>query len=134
MSSAALDTSVVMRLLSGIPAAQAKKALAAVTDRIESGAGVFVSDLVVAEVYFALQHHYKVPKDKALDLLRSFLSEDGITCTGAAAEVLKTPRLSNAKPGFVDRLIYAEGIGVAEEFLTFELATARLPHVTVLKS
>lgn len=123
-----------MRLLSGIPEAQAKTALAAVTERIESGSGVFVSDLVVAEVYFALQHHYKVPKDKALDLLSSFLSEDGITCTGAAAEVLKTPRLSSAKPGFVDRLIYAEGIGVAEEFLTFESAAARLPHVTVLKS
>jgi predicted nucleic-acid-binding protein len=134
VSSVALDTSVVMRLLSGIPEAQAKAALEAVISRIESGAGVFVSDLVVTEVYFALQHHYKVPKDEALDLLRAFLSEDGITCTGAAAEVLKTPRLSSAKPGFVDRLIYAEGIGVAEGFLTFESASAKLPHVTVLKA
>lgn len=133
MKSASLDTSVVMRLLTGVPETQAKAALAAITARIESGSGVFVSDLVVAEVYFALQFHYKVPKDKALALLGSFLSEDGVMCTGAAAEVLKTSRLSSAKPGFIDRLIYAEGIGAAEEFLTFERASARWPRVTVLK-
>ena len=134
MKSAALDTSVVMRLLTGMPRAQAEHALDELTTILTSGGAVFVSDLVISEVYFALQHHYQVPKEAALVLLAEFVTASGVTATGAAADVLRTPRLASAKPGFVDRLIHAEGIGVAEELLTFEAAGRKLKHTRVLNS
>lgn len=133
MKSAALDTSVVMRLLTGAPEAQAKVAFHAFSARLASGGAVSISDLVVSEAYFALQHHYKVPKAEALKLLRSFVFDSGVQSTGSAGKVLQTPRLATAKPGFIDRLIHAEGVDVAEEFLTFETAAAKLKNARVLK-
>ena len=101
--------------------------------RIESGAVVFVSDLVIAEAYFALQHHYRMPKAEALKSLSDFLSGSGVTPTGMAATVLRTPRLATTKPGFVDRMIHAEALQIAEELLTFETASRRLTHTRVLR-
>jgi predicted nucleic-acid-binding protein len=133
MKSAALDTSVVMRLLTGSPENQAQRAFDELTSRLASGARVFVSDLVISEAYFALQHHYRVPKAEALRMLEGFLSHSGVMPTGAAAAVLRTSRLATGKPGFVDRLIHAEALGNAEELLTFETAAARLKHTRVLR-
>jgi len=52
-----LDTSVVLRLLTGEPELQARRALAELDALASSGAVPLVSDLVVSEVYFALQYH-----------------------------------------------------------------------------
>lgn len=129
---AGLDTSVVLRLLTGVPEAQAKRALTEVQDAIGRGVSLFVSDLVVSEVYFALQYHYGVPKSEALSSLNVFLKESGVKSPGSAARVLDTPGLATARPGFVDRLIHAEYLQSAGEVLTFERASARLPGVRVL--
>ena len=133
MKSAAIDTSVIVRLLTNSPEDQARRALDELTGKLASGASVFVSDLVVSETYFALQHHYQMPKEEALALLSEFLADSGVTPTGAAATVLTVPRLATTKPGFVDRLIHAEAIRFAEEFLTFEKAARRLKHARVLR-
>ncbi len=132
MKSVGLDTSIVLRLLTGTPTGQAHRALAEVTQRLSSGVRVSVSDLVVSEAYFALQHHYGVPKAEALRLLATFLTQSGVTCTGAAGAVLTTPSLATAKPGFVDRLIHADTMRSADELLTFETAAGRLTGVRVL--
>jgi predicted nucleic acid-binding protein len=91
-----------------------------------------VSDLVVAEVYFALQHHYGVPKHEALRCIEKFLSKSGVKALGAAATVLGLRNLATAEPGFVDRLIHAEYMQWANEVLTFERTGGRLPGVRVL--
>jgi predicted nucleic acid-binding protein len=127
-----LDTSVVLRLLTGEPEAQARRALAEVQELIRGGAELLVSDLVVSEVYFALQHHYGVPKGEALSLLARFLAESGVKPLGAAATVLAELSLATAKPGFVDRLIHAEYRQAAMAILTLEKAAGRLPGVRVL--
>ena len=129
---AGLDTSVVLRLLTGEPESQARCALAELEALARSGATTLVSDLVISEVYFALQYHYGVPKDEALALLARFLDESNVKSIGAAAKVLAVSNLATAKPGFVDRLIHAEYTNSAEEVLTFEKAAARLPGVRVL--
>jgi len=129
---AGLDTSVVLRLLTGTPEDLAQTALREVQHRIERGGVLVVSDLVVSEVYFALQHHYGMPKPEALTLLSGFLSEHGIKALGAAASVLSTPHLATANPGFVDRLIHAEYRRHTGEMLTFEKAASRLPGARVL--
>ncbi len=129
---AGLDTSFVLRLLTGEPEQQAALALAEMQNRIAEGSTLLVSDLVVAEVYFALQHHYGLPKTEALSLLTDFLHEQGITSTGNARAVLATPKLATVKPGFVDRMIHAAYHQLAADMLTFEKAAARLPGVRVL--
>ena len=129
---AGLDTSVVLRLLTGMPENLAQCALSEVQRKIEHGDTLLVSDLVVSEAYFALQHHYGMPKAEALDLLSSFLCETGIKALGAAVSVLATPNLASANPGFVDRLIHAEYRRQAGETLTFEKAAGRLPGTRVL--
>lgn len=128
-----LDTSVVLRLLTGEPDPQARRALAEVKALLGQGTLLLVSDLVVAEVYFALQHHYAVPKAAALTLIADFLSEKGIQSDGAAASVLALRNLASAKPGFVDRMIHAAYTQhSAAGMLSFEKAARRLPGVRVL--
>ncbi len=68
-----LDTSVVMRLLTGDPPDQAEVAATFVAESKAAGDRLLVTDLVVAEVYFALHSKYKVPKAEALQRLREFV-------------------------------------------------------------
>ena len=92
-----------------------------------------VGDLVVCEAYFALQHHYDVPKQVALDKLREFLESDEIAAIGESLQVLRIPGLGTARPGFVDRLINAQYLGEKTIMLTFEKSAAKLPHAVVVK-
>lgn len=127
------DTSIVLRLLIGEPAAQATKAVAMLDELRASGKKGVVSDLVVTEAYFALQYHYEVPKQLALDKLREFLESPEVETTGQALSILAQPNLSKAKPGFVDRLIHAQYLQTASGMMTFEKAAAKLPQVTIPK-
>ena len=53
--------------------------------------------------------------------------------TGEAAEVLDTPGLESAKPGFVDRVIHRGYLGSGgDELVTFERAARKLSGVRVL--
>ena len=127
-----LDTSVVLRLLLGQPADQASQAVALLDELSRGGHHAVVSDLVVAETYFALQHHYDVSKQDALLGLRRLFADGEIEPLGAAAEVLATDGLASAKPGFVDRLIHGAYTDAADEMVTFEKAAKKLKSVRVL--
>jgi predicted nucleic-acid-binding protein len=126
-----LDTSVVLRLLIGEPQLQARAAWQAVVEiRAEAGEAV-VSDLVVSETYFALQHHYGVPKREALRQLKALFESGDLVAAGCAAQVLATPGLAAAKPGFVDRMIHAGYVGNLDQMLSFEKAARRLVRTRV---
>lgn len=118
-----LDTSVVVRLLVGEPVAQAEAARRALQRAHERNEPVFVCDLVLAEAYFALQHHYRVPKGEARELLLRF-ARSGLVrpqppeALGALAE--------EHGPGLVDRLIHARYRGLGATTLTFERRLAAL--------
>jgi predicted nucleic-acid-binding protein len=128
-----LDTSVLLRLLIGEPKRQAERAWRSMVEARSAGDETVVSDLVVSETYFALQHHYGVPKAKALEQLRALFDFGQVSSLGCAAEVLKTPGLENAKPGFVDRLIHGGYVvGDVDRVLTFEKAAGKLGGVRVL--
>ena len=127
-----LDTSVALRLVTGEPEDLALVALAAVEKLLETQHTVTVSDLVASETYFALQHHFRMPKAEALDVLAQFFRASRIKAAGAADEILATPHLATAQPGFVDRMIHAEYVRIADQMLTFEKAARRLPKTRVL--
>ncbi len=96
-----------------------------------AGDRVLVSEIVLAEAYFALQAKYRVPKAEALLRLRE-LVESGEVEAGIAAEVLQTPSLASAKPGFVDRLIHAGYGGEGARLVSFEKSAGKLPNTRVL--
>lgn len=128
-----LDTSFVLRLLTGEPTTLAAKAVEQLDALRSAGARPSVSDLVVCEAYFALQYHYGVPKQLALDKLREFLESPEIAATGEALPVLRTPALGRAKPGFVDRVIHARYLREEAAMLTFEKSASKLPRAVVVK-
>lgn len=130
----ALDTSVVMRLLTGQPLDHASVARNYMAETEQTGAKVFVSNLVVMEAYFACQHHYGMPKDAVLEGLHQLLTLPTFIVHPLLLSLLSQPGLDTAKPGFLDRLIHAEAITAHLPLVTFEKAASRLPKTTVLKS
>lgn len=133
MNRVGLDSSVVLRLLIGEPIKQAEAAQAFLDELFEAGEKAVISDLVVSEVYFALQYHYQVPKAEALASLAVLFGSGEILASGHADAVLKTKNLAGSKPGFVDRLIHAEYEAQAGGMATFEKKASRLVGVRVLQ-
>jgi predicted nucleic-acid-binding protein len=131
---AALDTSVVMRLLTGQPLHLATIARRYMAETEQAGAKVFVSNLVVLEAYFACQHHYGMAKDAVITGLQQLLSMPTFVLHPQLLPLLATEGLATAKPGFLDRLIHAEATTAHLPLVTFEKAAARLPHTQLLKT
>jgi predicted nucleic-acid-binding protein len=129
-----LDTSVVLRLLVGEPPDQAQRAWQAVVEVRSAGGEAVVSDLVASEAYFALHHHYAVPKGEALRQLRALFASGDLVSEGVAPKVLAIPQLASAKPGFVDRMIHEGYLRSLDQTLTFERAAGKLTRARVLSS
>lgn len=127
----ALDTSVVLRLLIGEPADHLVSAVAFLDEAGRQGSKPAVSDLVIAESYFALQFHYGISKKDALGALHALLEGGEILALGQAGKVLSESNPS--KPGFVDRLIHAAYVAEGCQMVTFEKAAGKLDDVVVLK-
>ena len=126
------DTSVVVRLLIGEPIEQSERARGFLDQLFISGEQAVVSDLVVAEAYFALQYHYQVPKEKAIEALRQMFESGEVVGGGVAPKILKTKNLATANPGFVDRMIHLGYLQEGQEMVTFEKKSGRLEGVQVL--
>ncbi len=130
--SVGLDTSVVLRLLTGLPAEESERARAELAQAREPSV---VSDLVVAETYFALRHHYSVPHGEAVRALHAFLSDTRVRSAGVAVGVMSDPstRVPRPRPGMVDRLIHADYRRDALDVVTFDRDLARLAGVRLLR-
>lgn len=124
----ALDTSVVLRLLTGEPAAQA--ALAKQELEREQHAA-HVPALVVGESYFALRHHYRVPHELAVDSLIALLASDRIAFASTVRATLAAARDSQ-HPGVMDRLILADANAEGCELLTFDKRLSALHGARLL--
>jgi len=112
-----LDTSVVVRLLVGLPEAQALRARARLERALEENETVLVSDLVLAEAYFALHYHYAVPKAAARALLLRF-AESGTVVVDPPEASLAFRAARGA--GLVDRLIHSRYRSRGGITVTFE--------------
>jgi predicted nucleic-acid-binding protein len=121
MRSVGLDTSVVLRLLTESPKEQAHLAMEKVEMAFNMKKRIFVSDLVVSEVYFGLQHHYDVPKSEAKKALIQLLESTKINPAknGKALLALKEDQKTGGA-GFVDRMIALQNLDTTHETLTFD--------------
>lgn len=124
MKSVGLDTSVVVRLLTGDPQTQAQTARAFLADCRTSHTRVYVSDLVVAQTYYALIYHYDASKPDVVKALLAFLRHPGLHPTGHAVDVLS--EYAGTGPGLVDRLIRSDLLDKADEVVTFDADFAKL--------
>jgi predicted nucleic-acid-binding protein len=130
-----VDTSVLVRLLVGEPAALASKARERLLAVHRLGQPVFVSDLVIAEAYYALKFHYgSAPEDVRRSLLAMLTS--GLIQPEPGSAVLAVLAVLQSKiggkAGFVDRLIQARYEADGLTTLTLDRAQAKLGDVEFL--
>lgn len=125
-----LDATVLLRLLTGEPAAQA----AVAHDRLErahrDGELVIVTDLALAEAYYALTHHYGFAKAEARSLLRRLARSGAVSLSPPEALAAL-----DAAPGagLVDRLIHARHTRGRLTTLTFDRKMSTLDGAVRLK-
>lgn len=118
-----LDTSVVLRLLTGEPAPEARAARARIERAYADQERVVVTDLVLAEAYFALHYHYGIPKQEARSHLRR-MARSGIVALSPPEAVWALDESTGA--GLVDRLIHARHRAEGAVTLTLDKKMAAL--------
>ena len=126
-----IDTSVLVRLLTGMPEADyfnSVERLSALA--IDEGTGVVASNQVIGEAYVAVQHHYGVNGADAraglLQVLRS-----GLVSPLNGRSVLEAIQASGGA-GLLDRLIANDYARADLETLTLDKAMAALPRARIL--
>ena len=127
-----LDTSVVVRLISGLPENDAQLVAKRIATDILGGIVFTVSPLVLSEAYYALQHHYGFAKTEAISTLHSLIPTKGIEASCWLEEIFGIDNLASAKPGFVDRMIVGEYAEDGLATYSCEKAFARLPNAVVV--
>jgi predicted nucleic acid-binding protein len=127
-----LDTSVVLRLLIGEPRAQMEVARRRIERALIAGEEVVVTDLVIAEAFHALRHHYGVPEAVALGQLREFVGSGIANVDPVGARQALDPA-ARERAGVVDRLIVARHRALGATTATFDRRQARLEGGVLLR-
>jgi predicted nucleic acid-binding protein len=128
-----LDTSVVLRLLIGEPRSHAEIARRRIERAVSGGDTVVVTDLVIAEAFHALRHHYGVPQAVVLTRLREFLGS-GVVHADPPGVVEALGQAAPARAGVVDRLIVARHRSLGAITATFDRRQARLEGGVLLRA
>ena len=127
-----LDTSVVVRIISGLPEGAAEKVGERIAAEIAGGDDFAVSALVFSEAYFALQHHYAFTKEEALQSLLAFSRTEGINVPASIKSILESANLAKANPGFVHRMIVSEYATAGSDTYSCEKSFRRLDGTVVI--
>ena len=128
----ALDTSVLVRILTGLPQPLAANVAMALEKKRRAGDSFVVSNLVLSEAYYAVHHHYGVDKAAALEALRVLSLQRGFEFSDEAKGALALPNIAKASPGFVDRLIHGEQVARGVKVLSCEKDFRKLPDTELL--
>ncbi len=127
-----LDTSVIVRIISGLPEGAAEKVGQRIAADIANGEVFTVSALVLSEAYFALQHHYAFTKEEALQSLIAFSRTDGIKIPDSLKVILQSANLAKSNPGFIDRMIVSEYASLGSDTYSCERSFRRLAGTVVI--
>ena len=125
-----IDTSVLVRLLTGQPTETYAYCEEKLTKLVGSGAQVYASNQVIGEAYVAVQHHYDVSADDAVSGLQDVL-QSGLVEPQGGVQVISALQDSRG-PGLFDRLIADDYSRAGLETLTLDRKMATLPEVTRL--
>lgn len=121
-----IDTSVLVRLLTGAPPDTFSHCEKALRTLAKSGAEVFASNQVIGEGYVTVQHHYGVSRtDARAGLL--YVLRSGLVAPLNGHSVIAALEASGG-PGLFDRLIADEYTRAGLEVLTLDRKMAALPE------
>ena len=123
-----LDTSVVLRLLTGEPDDLAVVAKHRLEQAHAENDTVMVSDLVLAEAYYALVYHYKKDKEEARQLLQRMATSGTVHVDPVHALAALEPAIG---AGLVDRLMLNRYRSMQASTLTFDRALGAAGGVTL---
>jgi predicted nucleic acid-binding protein len=127
MQTYGVDTSILVRLLTGEPEpdyGQTVEALEALLER-EPDARVCASNMVLAEAYIVVQYHYGVTKAEARSALLDVL-QSGLVEARGGRRVLRVIEAAEKGAGLVDRLIVDDYQESGAVTLTLDERMARL--------
>ena len=123
-----IDTSVLVRLVSGDPAAEFERCVRRLSALIEDdGAEVLASNQVIGEAYVAVQHHYGVSKADARAALTGVLRSGLVAPLKGRAVLAVLEAFGGA--GLLDRLIADDYSRANLDVLTLDRRMAALPGV-----
>ena len=129
----AIDTHVLLRLLTRDDAAQAGKAQRAIEAAEAAGDSVLVNDIVLAETLWTLASRYGTGKPDLLRSLRALLDTATFAFESRAVLVEAVDRYEVSAADFADCLIAAKNAALgAQPTLTFDRAMRELPAVRLL--
>lgn len=121
-----IDTSVLMRLLTGEPPDAFEDSVRKLTAMIEDdGAELFASNQVIGEAYVAVRHHYDVTRDDARAGLLDVLSS-GLVAPLNGRSVFEALEATGGA-GLFDRLIADDYARAGMEVLTLDRRMSALP-------
>lgn len=122
-----IDTSILVRLLTGDPEVEFARCARGLTRLIEEdGAEIFASNQVIGEAYVAVQHHYGVSKADCRSGLKDVLRSGLVTPLGGDETMEALGQTGGA--GLLDRLIAADYASADLKVLTLDRKMARLPE------
>ena len=121
-----LDTSVLVRLLVGEPAEFAAKAKARLLLAHRLRQVIVASDLVIAEAWYALKHHYEFEPAEVRVALLAMLTSGLVQPEPGSAVLSVLQSNAGGKAGLVDRLIQARYQADGLTTLSLDRAQAKL--------
>lgn len=127
-----IDTTILMRLMTGDPAKDFPKTVRALESLLEQkpGADILASNQVIGEAYIAVRHHYGISRAEARSALLPVLTS-GLVAPLNGPAVLDTIRHTEGC-GLLDRLIVDDYSKHGVETLTNDRKMGVLPGASRL--
>ena len=125
-----IDTSVLVRLLTGTPPDAYSRCVERLLALVGSGAEVFASNQVIGETFVAVQHHYGVSAADARSELSKAL-RSGLVAPLNGRTVIEALEATGG-PGLFDRLIADDCARADLHVLTLDRKMASLPAAQLL--
>ena len=126
-----LDTSVIVRLVTGQPVADYEYCVRRLRALKEQGMQVVASNQAIGESYVTVQHHYGFSDSDIRAALLVLLRGELVSPLNGKA-VLDAIQAPTANPGLFDRLITDGYAQAGLETLTLDRRMARLPNARLL--
>lgn len=125
-----IDTSVLVRLVTGLPASAYSDCVERLVSLSGRGAEIFASSQVIGETYIVLQHHYGATKQHARKEIHNTLTS-GLVSPLSGEPVLEA-LTARSGAGLLDRLITIDYQRAGLELLTLDRRMASLPGAQLL--
>lgn len=125
-----IDTSILVRLVTGLPAVAHSDCVERLRSLIDEGAEIFASNQVIGETYIVLQHHYGATKKHARKEIHNTLTS-GLVSPLSGQDSLDA-LTADGGAGLLDRLITIDYAQAGLDTVTLDRKMASLPETRQL--